>query len=310
MPDDQPGDPRDTLSAIERRLRELETNLRSGASKVDERAEAATPQQQPPTEGTRLSRAGVLAIAGGLIVVVAAVVVALLVGSGGDSAKGGASQEQLALSSGLASGDLARALTTLKGARPARGDAAAEVCVASAAAALVIVQPKQRTVGCDGLETLLTVSASASGVAASSSGARPCARASKVSKLQRRRPGQLTSRRARQSARAAAAAARSAQARGASPAATIAARRSAAARAGARFDLGRRLRLIAVRDSSRRCIAPTNANLRSGRYPLTLRVALLARSDSASSPAVQAAIQQLRKALGGAVPVTAVVKAG
>ncbi len=310
MPDDQPGDARDTLSAIERRLRDLESNLRSGASKVDEPSSPATSQQSAPAEGPKLSRAGALAIAAGLVAVIAAVAIALLVDSGANTPSGGASQEQIALSTGLGSSDVARVLTTLKGARPARGDAAAEVCVASAAAALVIVQPKQRTVGCDGLETLLTVSAAASGVAAADSGSRPCTRASKVDRLQRRRASKSTRKRASQSAAAADGAKRGAEARGASPAATIAAQRSAAARAGSRFDAKRQLRLIAVRDASRRCIAPTAANLRSGRYPLTLRIALLARSDSSSSPAVEAAAEQLRKALGGAVPVEAVVKAG
>ena len=81
----------------------------------------------------------------------------------------------------------------------------------------------------------------------------------------------------------------------------------AAADAGSNFDSANRLSLTKVRSAGGKCIAPTAVTLRSGAYPLSVRVALLARPDSASHANITEAEATLRKALSGAVPVEAAV---
>ncbi|MSX02682.1 MAG: hypothetical protein F2813_05925 [Actinobacteria bacterium] len=307
MADDQPGDVRDTLSAIEQRLREFEGDLRSGSQQQESGAGGADDApEKASSSGTRPPVWLLASIAGGALLVVA--LIALLASSGGQTQSGDGAPAELAVAPAADGGALGDALAAIKGSRPARGDAAAEACVGTAAAALVVVQPRSRSVGCAGLQPVLTVTTAATGVAArTGASSRQCLRASQVAAQLRRAPTALTETRAAQSRKAAAAAAERARSRGATAAAVLAAQRSAAARAGARFDSKRGLRLAAVRNRSGRCTAPTAANLHSGAYPLAVRVQLLARPAEASGSDVMAAAATLRKALGGAVPVEAAV---
>ena len=63
----------------------------------------------------------------------------------------------------------------------------------------------------------------------------------------------------------------------------------------------------ARRNATGACVAPSDVALGSGAYPLSLRVALLARPDSALNTNVTEAEAKLRIALSGAVPVEAAV---
>ena len=139
-------------------------------------------------------------------------------------------------------------------------------------------------------------------------GAKRCLRASQVAAQLRRPARGLTRQRAARVLKARRAAASRAQASGASGAASINAQRRAAATAGSNFDAANRLSLTKVRNASGSCVAPTASDLRSGAYPLSLRVALLARPDSASNASVTEAEATLRKALSGAVPVEAAAR--
>ncbi len=139
-------------------------------------------------------------------------------------------------------------------------------------------------------------------------GAKRCLRASQVAAQLRRPARGLTRQRAARVLKARRAAGAKAKASGTSGAAIINAQRRAAATAGSNFDAANRLSLTKVRGPSGKCVAPTAATLRSGAYPLSVRVALLARPDSASNANITEAEATLRKALSGAVPVEAAVK--
>ena len=161
-------------------------------------------------------------------------------------------------------------------------------------------------VGCDGLKELVTMSLSATAVA-QRGGAKRCLRASQVAAQLRRPARGLTRQRAARVLKARRAAGAKAKASGASGEASINAQRRAAATAGSNFDAANRLSLTKVRGASGKCIAPSTAALRSGAYPLSLRVALLANPASATNASVSAAEETLRKALSGSVPVEAAV---
>jgi hypothetical protein len=148
---------------------------------------------------------------------------------------------------------------------------------------------------------------SATGVAQRGGNGR-CLRSGQVAAQLRRPARGLTRQRAARVLKARRAAAAKAQARGASGAASINAQRRAAATAGSNFDSANRLTLTKVRNASGSCVAPTASALRSGAYPLSVRVALLARPDSASNANVTEAEATLRKALSGAVPVEAAAR--
>ena len=309
MSDEQPGDVRDTLSGLERRLREIEGDLRSGAAEPGaEKAAAAGSEKNGPGDGggARRRPSGLL-IAGlcsAALLIVVLVAVLTSAGDGAESSSAGPSE--IVLGAGLAGNREVAGIAKLSGARAARGNAAAEACAGTAGAALVIVQPASNTVGCDGLKELVTMSLSATAVA-QRGGAKRCLRASQVAAQLRRPARGLTRQRAARVLKARRAAASKAQASGASAAASINAQRRAAATAGSNFDAANRLSLTKVRGASGKCVAPSTAALRSGAYPLSLRVALLANPASATNASVSAAETALRKALSGSVPVEAAV---
>ncbi len=308
MSDEQPGDVRDTLSGLERRLREIEGDLRSGAAEPGaEKAAAAGSGKDDPGSGGKRQRPSGLLIAGlgaGALLIV--VLVAVLASSGGNSADTSSGPSQIVLGAGVSESGAASALAKLGGVRAARGNAAAEACSGSVGAALVIVQPAPKTVGCDGLKELVTMTVSATGLA-QRGGAKRCLRASQVAAQLRSPARGLTRRRAARVLTARRAAGAKAQASGASGAASINAQRRAAAITGGNFDSANRLSLTKVRSASGKCVAPSTTALRSGAYPLSLRVALLANPASATNASVSAAEETLRKALSGSVPVEAAV---
>jgi hypothetical protein len=156
------------------------------------------------------------------------------------------------------------------------------------------------------LKELVTMSLSATAVA-QRGGAKRCLRASQVAAQLRRPARGLTRQRAARVLKTRRAAGAKAKASGASGEASINAQRRAAATAGSNFDAANRLSLTKVRGASGKCIAPSTAALRSGAYPLSLRVALLANPASATNASVSAAEETLRKALSGSVPVEAAV---
>ena len=309
MNDEQPGDVRDTLSGLERRLREIEGDLRSGASGPEAQTPAADGSGKAGSGGSggRQRPSGLL-IAGlcsaALLIVV---LVAVLTSSGGSTESSSAGPSGIVLGAGLSGNREIAGVVKLSGARAARGNAAAEACAGTAGAALVIVQPEPKTVGCAGLTELLTMTVSATGVAQRGGNGR-CLRSGQVAAQLRRPARGLTRQRAARVLKARRAAAAKAQARGASGAASINAQRRAAATAGSNFDSANRLTLTKVRNASGSCVAPTASALRSGAYPLSVRVALLARPDSASNANVTEAEATLRKALSGAVPVEAAAR--
>ncbi len=309
MSDEQPGDVRDTLSGLERRLREIEGDLRSGAAEPGaEKAAAGDSGKDDPGSGGERRRPSGLLIAGLCSAALLTVVlVAVLTSSGGGAESSSAGPSEIVLGAGLAGNREVAGVAKLSGVRAARGNAATEACAGTAGAALVIVQPASKTVGCDGLKELVTMSLSATAVA-QRGGAKRCLRASQVAAQLRRPARGLTRQRAARVLTARRAAASKAQARGASAAASINAQRRAAATAGSNFDAANRLSLTKVRNASGSCVAPTAPALRSGAYPLGLRVALLANPASATNASVSAAETALRKALSGAVPVEAAVR--
>ncbi len=309
MSDEQPGDVRDTLSGLERRLREIEGDLRSGAAEpgAEKAAAAGSGKDDSGSRGGRQRPSGLL-IAGlcsaALLIVV---LVAVLTSSGDGAESSSAGPSEIVLGAGLSGSGEVAGLAKLSGVRAARGNAAAEACAGTAGAALVIVQPASNTVGCDGLKELVTMSLSATAVA-QRGGAKRCLRASQVAAQLRRPARGLTRQRAARVLKARRAAGAKAKASGASGEASINAQRRAAATAGSNFDAANRLSLTKVRGASGKCIAPSTAALRSGAYPLSLRVALLANPASATNASVSAAETALRKALSGAVPVEAAVR--
>lgn len=312
MSDEQPGDVRDTLSGLERRLREIEGELRSGAAGSENETAAAggSVEDGSGSRGGERRRPSGLLIAGlcaaALLIVV---LVAVLASSGGSAQQSSAGSSEIVLGAGLSGNGAVAAVAKLGGVRAARGNAAAEACAGTAGAALVIVQPAPKTVGCDGLQTLLTMAVSATGVA-QRGGSRRCLSAGQAAAQLRRPARGLTRQRAARVLKARRAAAAKAKAAGASGAASINAQRRAAAAAGSNFDSAKRLSLTKVRGAGGQCVAATAAALRSGAYPLSVRVALLARPDSASNANVTEAEAALRKALSGAVPVEAVAASG
>ena len=308
MSDEQPGDVRDTLSGLERRLREIEGDLRSGAAEpgVEKAAAAGSGKDDPGSGGGRQRPSGLL-IAGlcsAALLIVVLVVVLTSSGDGAESSSAGPSE--IVLGAGLAGNREVAGIAKLSGVRAARGNAAAEACAGTAGAALVIVQPASNTVGCDGLKELVTMSLSATAVA-QRGGAKRCLRASQVATQLRSPARGLTRQRAARVLKARRAAGAKAKASGASGETSINAQRRAAATAGSNFDSANRLSLTKVRNASGSCVAPTAPALRSGAYPLSLRVALLANPASATNASVSAAETALRKALSGAVPVEAAV---
>ena len=309
MSDEQPGDVRDTLSGLEGRLREMEGELRSGAAGPGAETAAAGGGSAKGDSGggDGGGRPSGLLIAGlGAAAVLIVVVVAVIASSGSDTPNTSSGPSQLAIGAGVEESGAASALVKFGAVDAAGGNAAAQACGGIAGAALVIVQPAPKTVGCDGLETLLTMTVSASGVA-QRGGNRRCLRAGQVAAQLRRPARGLTRQRAARVLKARRAAAANAKASGASGAASINAQRRAAATAASNFDSANRLSLTKVRSAGGKCVAPTAATLRSGAYPLSVRVALLARPDSASNANITEAEAALRKALSGAVPVEAAV---
>ena len=309
MSDEQPGDVRDTLSGLERRLREIEGELRSGAAEPEAKSAAAGGGSAKGgaggDDGGRRP-AGLLIAGLGAAALLIVVVVAVIASSGSDTPNTSSGPSQIAIGAGVEESGAASALVKLGAVDVAGGNAAAQACGANAGAALVIVQPAPKTVGCDGLQTLLTMTVSASGVA-QRGGSRRCLRAGQVAAQLRRPARGLTRQRAARVLKARRAAAAKAKASGATGAASINAQRRAAAVAGGNFDSANRLSLTKVRSAGGKCVAPTAAALRSGAYPLSVRVALLARPESASTANVSEAEATLRKALSGAVPVEAAV---
>ena len=308
MSDEQPGDVRDTLSGLERRLREIEGDLRSGAAEpgAEKAAAAGSGKDDPGSGGGRQRPSGLLVAGLCSAALLTVVLVAVLTSSGGGAESSSAGPSEIVLGAGLSGSGEVAGVAKLSGARAARGNAAAEACAGTAGAALVIVQPASKTVGCDGLKELVTMSLSATAVA-QRGGAKRCLRASQVAAQLRRPARGLTRRRAARVLKARRAAGAKAKASGASGAASINAQRRAAAIAGSNFDAANRLSLTKVRGASGKCIAPSTAALRSGAYPLSLRVALLANPASATNASVSAAEETLRKALSGSVPVEAAV---
>ena len=307
MSDEQPGDVRDTLSGLERRLREMEGDLRSGAAKP----EAATggPGGAKRDDRERRRPSGLLIGGLGAAALLIIVLIAVLSSSGSGTKSSGSGPSQIALGAGLSGSDAALGVAKLSGVRAASGDAAAEACAGTAGAALVIVQPAPKSVGCAGLQELATMTVSATAVA-QRGGARGCLRSGQVAAQLRRPPGRLTRKRAVAVLKARRASAANTAASNASKAASLQAERRAAANAGNVFDAANNLSLVKVRNAAGKCIAPTAATLRSGTYPLSVRISLLARPDSATSPTVSAVDSTLRKALSGAVPVEAAVRGG
>ena len=310
MSDEQPGDVRDTLSGLERRLREIEGDLRSGAAEpgAEKAAAAGSGKDDPGSGGGDARRPSALLIAGlGAAALLIVVGILVLASAGSSTRSSSAGSGEIVLGAGLSGSGEVAGLAKLSGVRAARGNAAAEACAGTAGAALVIVQPASKTVGCDGLKELVTMSLSATAVA-QRGGAKRCLRASQVAAQLRRPARGLTRQRAARVLKARRAAGAKAKARGASGEASINAQRRAAATAGSNFDAANRLSLTKVRNASGSCVAPTASDLRSGAYPLSLRVALLARPDSASNASVTEAEATLRKALSGAVPVEAAAR--
>ncbi len=309
MSDEQPGDVRETLSGLERRLREMEGELRSGAVEPGAEAAAAGGGSAKGDSGSgdgRRRPPGILIAGLGAAAALIVVVVAVIASSGSDTPNTSSGPSQIAIGAGVEESGAASALVKLSAVDAAGGNAAAQACSANAGAALVIVQPAPKTVGCDGLETLLTMTVSASGVA-QRGGSRRCLRAGQVAAQLRSPARSLTRQRAARVLKARRAAAANAKASGASGAASINAQRRAAAVAASNFDSANRLSLTKVRSAGGKCVAPTAVTLRSGAYPLSVRVALLARPDSASNANITEAEATLRKALSGAVPVEAAV---
>ena len=308
MSDEQPGDVRDTLSGLERRLREMEGELRSGAAGPEPQTPAAGGSGKNDSGGSdgRQRPSGLLIAGLGAAALLIVVLVVVLASSGGSAQQSSAGSSEIVLGAGLSGNGAVAAAAKLSGFRAARGNAAAEACAGTAGAALVIVQPAPKAVGCAGLEELLTMTVSATAVAQRGGRSR-CLRASQVAAQLRRPARGLTRQRAARVLKARRAAAAKAQASGASAAASINAQRRGAAIAGSNFDAANRLSLTKVRNAGGSCVAPSAAALRSGAYPLSLRVALLARPDSASNASVSEAEAALRKALSGAVPVEAAV---
>ncbi len=310
MSDEQPGDVRDTLSGLERRLREMEGDLRSGAAGPDAQTPGAGGSGKDGSGGSggERQRPSGLLIAGfcsaALLIVV---LVAVLASSGSSTQSSNAGSSEIVLGAGLSGNGEVAAIAKLSGVRAARGNAAAEACAGTAGAALVIVQPAPTTVGCAGLKELLTMTVSATGVA-QRGGNRRCLRGGQVAAQLRRPARGLTRQRAARVLKARRAAAAKAQASGVSGAASINAQRRAAAIAGGNFDAANRLSLTKVRNTGGSCVAPTASALRSGAYPLSVRIALLARPDSASNASVSETEAALRKALSGAVPVEAAAR--
>ncbi|MEI6792458.1 MAG: hypothetical protein WCK97_04395 [Actinomycetes bacterium] len=305
MSDEQPGDVRDTLSGLEQRLREIEGDLRSGAAEP----KAAAGNQDsggPGNNGPRKRPSGLLTAGLGAAAVLALVLIAVIASSSGNAPNSTAGSSQLVLAAGVANSDGALVISKLSGVRAARGDAAAEACAGTAGAALVIVQPAPRTVGCAGLQQLLTMTVSATAIA-ERGGSRRCLSAAQVTSRLRRPASRLTRQRASHVLKARQDAAMKAKTAGASAAASLNAQRRAAAVSGAKFDSVNHLSLAKVRNATGACVAPSDVALRSGAYPLSLRVALLARPDSALNANVTEAEAKLRIALSGAVPVEAAV---
>ena len=309
MSDEQPGDVRDTLSGLERRLREIEGDLRSGAAEpgAEKAAAAGSGKDDSGSRGGDARRPSALLIAG-LGATALLIVVGILVLASADSStrSSSAGSGEIVLGAGLSGSGEVAGLAKLSGVRAARGNAAAEACAGTAGAALVIVQPASKTVGCDGLKELVTMSLSATAVA-QRGGAKRCLRASQVAAQLRRPARGLTRQRAARVLKTRRAAGAKAKASGASGEASINAQRRAAATAGSNFDAANRLSLTKVRGASGKCIAPSTAALRSGAYPLSVRIALLANPASATNASVSAAEETLRKALSGSVPVEAAV---
>ncbi len=333
MADDQPGDVRDTLSELERKLRELEGDLRGGAGAgagvqagagAGVQAGAGAQGQAGAGAGAGDGSGGADSPAGGsgggsrlpwlitaLSALLLATVLIVVIATRGDPADSAsqAAASGLAVAPAVAGSEAAVAIAKLGGVRAARGDAAAEACVGTAAAALVIVRPQPTTVGCAGLQEVLAVTVNATALA-QRGGARSCLAARRIAARVRGANNSLTRRRAEAQATAATKASARAKAADSDSATLIRAQRSAQARAGTNFDRNHRLRLAAARDRSGDCVAPLGAALRDGRYPLSERIALLARPDSLADGQLQTAIKALRKAFGGAVPVEVAVSGG
>ncbi len=308
MSDEQPGDVRDTLTGLERRLRDIEADLRSGAAGPGAEAAAAGNVGSDTAAGDGRRRPSGLLIAGlGAAAVLIVVLIVVLARAGASTPNRGGTSSEIALGGGVAGNESALGIAKLPGIRAARGDAAAEACSGIADAALIVIQPTPKTVGCDGLTELLTMTLSATAVA-ERAGGRRCLRVSQVAAQLRRPARALTRQRAARVLKARRAAAAKAAARAASGAASINAQRRAAATAGSNFDSSQRLSLTKVASADGSCVAPTAATLRSGAYPLSLRIALLARPGSASDAAVIETEATLRKALSGAVPIEAAVR--
>ncbi|MBU6337919.1 MAG: hypothetical protein KGR19_08935 [Acidobacteria bacterium] len=299
MGEEKPRDVRDTLGELEGQLRDLEGELRATAAGEAGRSAGAgpPPAAPPPDPGPRGRRPWIVAGVAAAVVA-AAVLVAVLVSGGSQTEE--PPPAEIALDTFPAGGDVARATAGLAGVRGARGDAGAEVCVGSAQAALVIERSDPDRIGCRGLQRIITVTASARGVA-DPSRQRPCLRPSGARAGSSKASGPLTRARARAQGRAE----RAAQgAQGTPSPAAIRAGRVAAARAGARFDRRRGLKLAAVRRGGR-CVAPNRATLASGSYPLATRITLLAQPDYVESEEVRALAASLRSSLAGPVPVDA-----
>ena len=107
-------------------------------------------------------------------------------------------------------------------------------------------------------------------------------------------------------ARARAGAVNAAHTDGLTPAQALRAGSAAALSAANGFDQQRRLTALGVsKTSGAACIKPTQANIRSGTYPLAHQLTVIAAPEAQASPAVTAAVASLQTAYGGPVALDA-----
>ncbi len=196
--------------------------------------------------------------------------------------------------------------------RAASSQAALAALCAGRAPAALIVTPDGFTPPCSDVFPVAheTLSARALAIPIPRGGrGRRCVSLGAVGALVRlREDAALTARRRARVAQAQRAAAAAARLDALPPAGIVRASRTAQATAGASFDRTRRLRLLGVSaQPGGTCVSPAQGALRSGGYPLSNRLTLVATTASAASPAVVAVRDAMSSALGGAVPVAATV---
>ncbi len=182
-------------------------------------------------------------------------------------------------------------------------EALAAVCAGRAAAAFVVLpEGEPVTTGCDEATVLVSGVLRARGVAISiprGGGGRSCVSAAGADRLAGSRADvALTRERARTTRAAAADAEAGARTDGLVPGAVVGVGRTAAVRAGRRFDRSNGLRVLAIAErTGGRCVAPPGRPPRGAGYPLARGAALVASADGAAVPAVARAEVAVRAAL-------------